>query len=143
MWLNCKVIKKWQSSPISTSTPLFRFIPLSRKKFHTHPPPSRLVAQFLGGGGVPTMMIYTLLHIVRIRKIQNMIFCNMIENDSISQILLNILTLELIKIWTGNTMFLILQQKWIQQMLSFLRLGILSILTHWTIYLLCNLWITY
>ena len=67
----------------------------------------------------------------------------MIENNSISQILLNILTLELIKIWTGNTMFLILQQNWIEQMLSFLRSGILSILTHGTIYLLCNLWITY
>ena len=55
----------------------------------------------------------------------------LIENESIPQILLNILTLELIKIWTGNTMFLILQQNWIEQMLSFLGSRIFSILTDW------------
>ena len=33
------------------------------------------------------------------------------------------------KIWTGNVILLILQQNWIEQMLSFLRAGILSMLT--------------
>ena len=64
MWLNCKVIKKWQP-PISTSTfPFSGFSPLSSKKFCTPP----LVTQFLEGpiptfyegargrGGVPIMI---------------------------------------------------------------------------------------
>ena len=51
MWLNCKVIKKWQPS-ISTSTSLlFRFTPLSIKKFCT--PPPLLVTQFLEGPAPP------------------------------------------------------------------------------------------
>ena len=59
MQLNSKVINKWQSSPISTSTSLFSgLFPLSSKIFCT----PHQVTQFLEGptpfnkwGGVPTM----------------------------------------------------------------------------------------
>ena len=62
MWLNCKVTKKWQSSPSSPflyQTPLFRFIPTFWQK-NSKPPSDSIFGRsypplIRGGGEVPTM----------------------------------------------------------------------------------------
>ena len=54
----------------------------------------------------------------------------LVESDSISRILLNILELKLCKIETGNIMLMILQKNWIEQILSFWRSGSSSVLAY-------------
>ena len=54
----------------------------------------------------------------------------LVESDSISRILLNILELKLYKIETGNIMLMMLQKNWIEQILSFWRSGSSSVLAY-------------
>ena len=54
----------------------------------------------------------------------------LVESDSISRILLNILELKLCKIETGNIMLMMLQKNWIEQILSFWRSGSSSVLAY-------------
>ena len=55
---------------------------------------------------------------------------SLVESDSISRILLNILELKLCKIQTGNIMLMMLQKNWIEQILSFWRSGSSSVLAY-------------
>ena len=60
MWLSCKVIKKWQPPPISTSTSFFRFIPpFLQNILYPPPPPSDSIFRRsylpFNMGVVPTM----------------------------------------------------------------------------------------
>ena len=54
----------------------------------------------------------------------------LVESDSISRILQNILELKLCKIETGNIMLMMLQKNWIEQILSFWRSGSSSVLAY-------------
>ena len=55
---------------------------------------------------------------------------SLVESDSISWILLNILELKVWKIETGNIMLMMLQKNWIEQILSFWRSGSSSVLAY-------------
>ena len=55
---------------------------------------------------------------------------SLVESDSISRILLNILELKLCKTETGNIMLMMLQKNWIEQILSFWRSGSSSVLAY-------------